>query len=54
MKIPTYKERETLKERGTKRYQERKVQEAEAEEEIKQYKNEKEDTIDNDTIPTIS
>jgi len=54
MKIQTYKEKETLKERGTKRYQERLVEEQEAEEEIKQYKHEKEDTIDNDTLPTIS
>ena len=43
MKIQTYKEKETLKERGTKRYQERLVEEQEAEEEIKQYKHEKEE-----------
>jgi hypothetical protein len=52
MKLKTYKEKENLKERGTKRYQERKVQEQEAEEEIKNYKDEKEDTIDNDSPPT--
>lgn len=35
-----YKEKETLKERGTKRYRERIAQEQEAEEEIKQYERE--------------
>lgn len=54
MKLKTYKEKETLKERGTKRYQERLAEEQEAEEEIKNYQNNEEDTIDNDNIPTIS
>lgn len=52
MKLRTYKEKETLKERGTKRFQERLAEEKEAEKEIKNYKEEKKDTIDNDDSPT--
>lgn len=50
-KLKNYKERETLKERGTKRYQERIVEEQEAEQEIKQYIHEELDLIDNDNQP---
>lgn len=58
-KLKNYKEKETLKERGTKRYQERIVEEQEAEEEIRNYTNsdyiEELDLIDNDEQhPTIS
>ena len=42
-----YKEKETLRERGTKRYQERLVEEKEAEEEIAEFTLEKEKNIDN-------
>jgi len=52
MKSHTYKEKETLRERGTKRYQERLVEEKEANEEIKQYQEE--DQLEhNDDTPTI-
>lgn len=55
MKLKTYKEKETLQERGTKRYQERLAEEKEAEKEIKNYKEEEKDTLDNDSYhPTIS
>lgn len=37
MKLKNYKEKETLRERGTKKYRERIAEEKEAEEEIKQY-----------------
>ncbi len=40
MKQKTYKEKETLQERGTKRYQERLVEQKEAEQMIKEYKQE--------------
>lgn len=46
-----YKEKETLRERGTKRYQERIVEEKEAEKEIEEFIN-REESIDNYyTIP---
>lgn len=46
MKQKTYKEKETLQERGTKRYQERLVEQKEAEKEIKEYVlNEEEDGL---------
>lgn len=51
MKQKTYKEKETLQERGTKRYQERLVEQKEAEKEIKEYVlNEEEDglSVEND------
>jgi hypothetical protein len=54
LKTKTNRERESLQERGTKRFQERKVEEKEAEQEIKEFdlnKN-KEDYIDNP--PTLS
>lgn len=55
LKNKTYKEKETLKERGTKRFQERLAEEKEAEKEIKHYKEEEKDTLDNDSYhPTIS
>ena len=55
MKLKNYKEKETLKERGTKRYQERLAEEAEAEKEIKQYtQEEKAQLIDTDDNPSIS
>lgn len=37
MKSKTYKEKDTLRERGTKKYRERIAEEKEAEDEIKQY-----------------
>lgn len=37
LKTKNYKEKENLKERGTKRFQERKAEEKEAEEEVKKY-----------------
>jgi pantothenate kinase len=49
LKIKTNREHEKLQERGTKRFQERKVEEKEAEQEIKEFdldKN-KEEYIDN-------
>lgn len=52
MKPHTYKEKETLRERGTKRYQERLVEEKEAEQEIKQYQEEEQADNDEHT-PTI-
>lgn len=52
LKKKTYKEKETLDKRGTKRYQERLVEAEEAEREIKQYKQvPKDDAIDNDERP---
>ena len=50
MKQKTYKEKETLQERGTKRYQERLVEQKEAEQMIKEYKQEKDDYIDSNNI----
>lgn len=44
-----YKEKETLRERGTKRYQERLVEEKEAEKEIKEYIIKEEDHIGNES-----
>ena len=43
MKLKSYKEKETLKERGTKRFQERLAEEKEAEKEIKNYKSPEQD-----------
>jgi hypothetical protein len=40
LKTKNYREKENLKERGTKRFQERKAEEKEAEEEIKHYDEE--------------
>ena len=57
LKNKTYKEKETLKERGTKRFQERLAEEKEAEKEIKQftpYEWEEKETIDTDDSPRIS
>jgi len=49
----TYKEKETLVERGTKRFQERLAEEREAEKELKDYEHTmKEDYID-DSIHTF-
>jgi len=54
LKNKSYKEKETLKERGTKRFQERLAEEAEAEKEIKNYKSpEKEEILDNTDRPTF-
>jgi len=53
MKQKTYKEKETLRERGSKRFQERLVEEKEAEEEIKQFTLNEESTLENDNTPTI-
>ena len=57
LKNKTYKEKETLKERGTKRFQERLAEEKEAEKEIKQFHPnewEEKETIDTDDSPRIS
>jgi len=51
-KLKTYKEKETIREKGTKRYQERIAEEQEAEKEIKEYIYEELDLIDNDQQPT--
>lgn len=54
--MKNYKEKETLKERGTKRYQERLVEEQEAENEIKDFNLEldyHEETLDHDIKPSI-
>ncbi len=54
LKTKTYKEQETLQERGKKRFQERVAEEKEAEREIKQFDLEKEkEAIDSDNRPTI-
>jgi hypothetical protein len=53
MKLKNYKEKETLKERGTKRFQERLAEEKEAEKEIKQYQPEEKEILDNDERPTF-
>ena len=49
-KLKNYKEKETIREKGTKRYQERIAEEQEAEQEIKNYIHEELDLIDNPTI----
>ena len=54
MKQKTYKEKETLQERGTKRYQERLVEEKEAEKEIKEFVLNEEDTLDPDERTVFS
>ncbi len=55
VKSRNWKEQESIKERGTKRYQERLVEEEEAEKEIRNYREEKEEIRDNDdNNPTIS
>lgn len=54
MKQKTYKEKETLQERGTKRYQERLVEQKEAEKEIKEYVLNEEDTLDPDERTVFS
>jgi hypothetical protein len=57
LKNKSYKEKETLKERGTKRFQERLAEEKEAEKEIKQFDpstdHAEEDCIDNTNRPTF-
>lgn len=53
MKQKTYKEKDNLRERGTKKFQERVVEEKEAEEEIKHYTLDEETEFDNDTAPTL-
>lgn len=55
-KLKNYKEKETLKERGTKRFQERIAEEKEAEQLIKDFNPEldyHEETLDNDIKPSI-
>ena len=54
MKQKTYKEKETLQERGTKRYQERLVEQKEAEKEIKEYVLNEENTLDPDERTVFS
>mgnify|MGYP006337840971 FL=1 len=54
MKQKTYKEKETLQERGTKRYQERLVEQKEAEKEIKEFVLNEEDVIDPDERTVFS
>ena len=54
MKLKSYKEKETLKERGTKRFQERLAEEKEAEKEIKNYKSpEKDECLANTDRPAF-
>lgn len=48
----TFKENETIQERGKKRFRERLAEEQEAEREIKQYTHEESETLDNETKPT--
>lgn len=48
MKTKTHKEENTIKERGTKRYQERVAEEKEAEQQIREFEEQEEDTFDND------
>jgi hypothetical protein len=50
-KLKNYKEQESEKTHGKKRYQERLIEQQEAEKEIKQYKHEESDTLDNDDKP---
>jgi len=54
MKQKNYKEKETLQERGTKKFRERVAEEKEANEEIKNYTLDEETEFDNDTAPTLS
>ncbi len=54
MKQKTYKEKETLQERGTKRYQERLVEQKEAEKEIKEFVLNEEDVLDADERTVFS
>ena len=54
MKQKTYKEKETLQERGTKRYQERLVEQKEAEKEIKEFVFNEEDVLDSDERTVFS
>lgn len=54
MNKKNWKELETLREKGSKRYQERIAEEQEAEELIKNYKEEKEEFPLNDNLPTTS
>jgi hypothetical protein len=56
LKQNNYKEIETIKERGKKRFQERLAEEKEAEREIKEFDPEdrESDVIDSDEHPTIS
>lgn len=49
----TYKEKEQEVERGKKRYQERLAEEREALREIKTYKREEKEALDNDERPTF-
>jgi hypothetical protein len=53
MKPKSYKEKETLRERGSKKFQERLAEEKEAKEEIKQFTLNEEGTLANDNTPTI-
>jgi hypothetical protein len=52
-KMKSYKEKDTEKTRGKKRFIERQVEDLEAEQEIKHYKQELENNPDNDKEPTI-
>lgn len=54
MKPRTHKEKETLQERGTKRYQERLVEQKEAEKEIKEFVLNEEDVLDADERTVFS
>ena len=53
MKQKSYKEKDTLRERGSKKFQERLVEEKEAEKEIKQFTLDEEGTLENGNTPTI-
>lgn len=51
MKSKTYKEKDTLEKRGTKRFRKRVAEEQEAEEQIKYYLDEEEEHNNDNTLP---
>lgn len=53
MKLKNYKEKETIREKGTKKFQKRVAEEQEAEEEIQQFDLNKEENKNDDNTPTI-
>lgn len=53
MKLKNYKEKETIREKGTKKFQKRVAEEQEAEEEIQQFDLDKEENKNDDNTPTI-
>lgn len=53
MKLKNYKEKETIRTKGTKKFQKRVAEEQEAEEEIQQFDLDKEENKNDDNTPTI-